>query len=114
MPSQFRFTVLGVREYVLFDPEAEYLRPRLQGFRLVEGHYELMVPDTDDRLRSDELGLLLRGEGLMLRLLDGTTGAPILTRQERVLEERLRADALAEEVERLKALLEQTRGGSKE
>ena len=106
---------LGVREYVLFDPEAEYLRPRLQGFRLVEGRYELIEPDADDRLRSEELGLLLRAEGLMLRLLDGTTGAPVPTRQERVEEERrdaeqATADALAAEVERLKALLEQRRG----
>jgi len=110
---------LGVREYIMFDPEGEYLRPRLRGFRLLEGRYELIDPDADDRLRSEELGLMLKAEGLMLRLFDGTTGAPVLTRQERVEQERRlveqerrRADTLAAEVDRLKALLEQTSGRS--
>jgi Uma2 family endonuclease len=115
---------LGVREYILFDPEGEYLRPRLQGLRLVEGRFEPIDPDEEDRLRSAELGFLMRPEGLVLRLFDGTTGAPVPTRQERVEQERgraeqermhaeqerMRADALAAEVERLKALLEQARG----
>ena len=78
---------LGVREYIMFDPEGEYLRPRLMGFRLVEGHYELIEPDADDRLRSEELGLGMKAEGLMLRLFDGTTGDPVPTRQERVEQE---------------------------
>ena len=88
------------------------------GFRLVEGRYTMIEPDADDRLRSEELGLGLKAEGLMLRLFDGTTGAPVPTREERVAherlnteQERLRGDALAAEVERLKALLEQARGG---
>ena len=108
---------LGVREYFLFDPEGEYLRPRMIGFRLIEGRYELIEPDQDDRLRSEELGVMLTAEGLMLRLSDGTTGAPVPTSEERVEQERLhaeqqrqRADALAEEVERLKALLKQRNG----
>ena len=37
---------LGVREYIVFDPEGEYLEPRLQGFRFVDGRYEPIVPDT--------------------------------------------------------------------
>jgi Uma2 family endonuclease len=110
---------LGVREYIVFDPEGEYLRPRLLGFRLVEGRYEPIEPDADERLRSEELGFLLGAEGFALRLFEGTTGAPVLTRQERVdterrnaEQERRRADTLAAEVERLKALLEQARGGA--
>jgi hypothetical protein len=111
----------------------EYLRPRLIGFRLVEGRSEPIEPDADDRLPSEELGVLLRPEGIMLRLFDGTTGAPLPTRQERVEaerrnaeqerrnaeqerrnaeQERRRADSFAVEVERLKALLEQARGGA--
>jgi hypothetical protein len=133
-----KYERLGVREYILFDPEGEYLRPRLQGFRLVEGRYRLIEWDADDRLRSEELGFLMKPEGLVLRLFDGTTGTPVPTRQERVEQERRqaeqerlhaeqerlradqerlhaeqergRADALAAEVERLKALLEQARG----
>jgi Uma2 family endonuclease len=28
---------LGVREYFMFDPEADYLKPPLQGYRLADG-----------------------------------------------------------------------------
>ena len=79
-----------------------------------------MNPDADDRLRSEELGLLLSAEGIMLRLLDGTRlavstrrnaskrrcGMP--NRRQHAARERQHADTLADEVERLKALLEQT------
>jgi hypothetical protein len=117
---------LGVREYILFDPEAEYLRPSLQGFRLVDGRYESIEPDAEDRLRSQELGYLMAADGLLLRLFDGTTGARLLNGRERAEaaefqaeqerlqaeQERNRADAFALEVERLKGLLEQARGGA--
>jgi len=111
-PKRQLYERLGVREYFLFDPEGEYLRPPLWGFRLREGRYEPIDPDADERLRSEELGVLMRAEGLMLRLFDWTTGVPIPTREERVEQEQRRADTLAAEVERLKALLEQARGGS--
>jgi Uma2 family endonuclease len=118
-----KYERLGVREYILFDPEGEYLRPRLQGFRLVEDRYEPIVLDAEDRLRSEELGYLMRPQGLVLRLFDATTGALVPTRQEQVDQERRRADSLAAEVdqerrradslaaevERLKAVLD--RGG---
>ena len=55
---------LGVLEYWLYDPQGEYLRPPLQGFRLVEGRYEPIATAarTDGTLvaRSDVLGLELR------------------------------------------------------
>ncbi len=80
-------------------PKGEYLRPRLQGFRLVEGRYEPIVLDAEDRLRSEELGFLMRPEGLVLRLFDATTGASVPARQERVEQERRRADSLAADFE---------------
>lgn len=103
-----RYEQLGVREYFLFDPEGVHLVPRLQGYRLTGTAYR--------RLRQSELGselgFGLRAEGTMLRILDGRTGQPIPTRAEAVSAERdradnekLRADALADEVERLKAML---------
>jgi Uma2 family endonuclease len=98
------YAQLGVREYVLFDPEAAYLRPVLQGFRLQEsGLYVPLEPDDLDRIHSDELGLFLRAEGPTLRLLDGMTGKPILSREERNQD-------LEAEVTRLKALLEKANG----
>lgn len=48
---------LGVREYLLYDPEAQYLRPPLQGFHLVEGRYEALPAQPDGSLRSACLGL---------------------------------------------------------
>jgi hypothetical protein len=98
-----------VRDYILFDPEGEYLRPRPQGFRLVEDRYEPIVLDAEDRLRSKELGYLMKPEGLVLRFFDATTGALVPTRQERVDRERWRAGSFAAEVERLKAVPD--RGG---
>ncbi len=82
---------LGVREYFLFDPEGEYLRPPLVGFRLVGGHYVPIDLDDDDRLTSEELGFMLKGEGVMLRLID-TTGALVLTPRERAEKEQQRAE----------------------
>jgi Uma2 family endonuclease len=106
------YAELGVREYFIFDPEALYLRPALQGWRLDErGVYVPLEPDTDDRLKSEELGLYLRGEGTMLRLIDAATGQPVPTREERVEQERSRADRMEAEVIRLRALLGQARGG---
>src|SRR5262249_7630452 len=76
---------IGVNEYFLFDPDAAYLRPALQGFRRnPQGVYVPLEPDDSDRLHSEELGLFLRAEGSLVRLLDGVTAEPILYRDERV------------------------------
>ena len=69
---------LQVPEYFLYDPEGEYLSPRLQGFRLVEGKYERIEP-IDGRLPSEILGLHLEVDGLQLRLYDPATGQWIST-----------------------------------
>ncbi|HEV7221417.1 MAG TPA: Uma2 family endonuclease [Pirellulales bacterium] len=69
------YAQVGIAEYFLFDPLDEYLRPRLQGFRLGPNGYEPMVPDSNGRLQSHELGLLLTPEGALLRLIDAQTGA---------------------------------------
>ncbi len=74
---------LGVREYFLYDPLAEYLRPSLQGFRLDDGVYQPIEPDAEGALVSEELGLrLLLVDGL-LRLTDLVTGATLLSPPER-------------------------------
>ena len=79
------YAELGVREYFLFDPEALYLRPALQGFRRNDhGIYVPLEPDTEDRLRSEELGVSLGVEGPILRLVNAATGQPVLTKDERI------------------------------
>jgi Uma2 family endonuclease len=60
---------LGVREYFLFDPYAEYLDPPLQGYRLRKGKYERIHP-VEGRLPSEVLGLHLEVVGELLRLYD--------------------------------------------
>ncbi len=47
---------LQVREYFLFDPRREYLRPPLRGYRLRGRRYRAIEP-VNDRLPSEVLGL---------------------------------------------------------
>ncbi len=60
---------LGVQEYFLFDPEADYLQPALQGFRLMDGE---MVPIklSDNRLQSLMCQCQLHLDDGFLDLLD--------------------------------------------
>jgi len=68
---------LGVTEYFLFDPLDEYLRPRLQGFRLQAGHYSA-IPTEDGSLISQSLGLRLQANGNFLDLFEIETGRRLL------------------------------------
>jgi Uma2 family endonuclease len=80
---------LGVEEYFLFDPLDEYLRPRLQGFRLVRGTYRPIPADRDGSLPSQVTGLRLRAEGERLRLIDLASGEKLLwTTEEAAARER--------------------------
>lgn len=97
---------LGVRELFLFDPLKEYLKPRLQGFRLVEGDYQSLRGET---LFSEVLGLELRVVDDWLRLFDPASGQMLLTPVElgAALERSKVALAQAEaELARLRAELE--------
>jgi Uma2 family endonuclease len=90
--------VLRVREYVLFDQLEEYLKPSLQGFRLVEGRYE-PIGFIDGWLPSAVTGLLLERDGQQLRLVEPATGRRLATPREA----RMARLAAEEEVRRLKA-----------
>jgi Uma2 family endonuclease len=85
---------IGVEEYVLFDPYGDYLRPRLQGYRLESGHYQPILPVPDGSLTSRTTGLTLRPEGERLRLVDMATGEPLLWTDE-LEEARARAESRA-------------------
>jgi Uma2 family endonuclease len=78
------YEMLGVQEYFLFDPLDEYLRPRLQGFRLVAGMYQPSKLAPDGSLLSRELNLALRPEGKLLRVVDPSTGDSLPTLDEAV------------------------------
>lgn len=103
---------IGVEEYVLFDPYAEYLKPDLQGFRLLDGKYRPMRANPDGSLSSQTTGLLLRRERERLRLIDAATGERLLWMEEEhaaldAAQETERAlQAAREEIARLRRELE--------
>ena len=83
------YAALGVCEYFLYDPRAEYLTPPLRGFRLHDGGYRplpalTMLPGRSVAVHSEVLGLDLRDEreARMLRLHDPETGQDLLTYEE--------------------------------
>ncbi len=81
------YAQLGVQEYFLFDPEADYLNPALQGFRLRDGKMESM--DTSkNSLQSLLCQCQLRLEDGCLELLDLHTNQPWLTAAESAQRER--------------------------
>jgi Uma2 family endonuclease len=110
---------IGVEEYVLFDPYGDYLRPRLQGYRLQAGRYQPILLEEDGSLLSRTTGLTFRPEGQRLRMVEATTGEPLLWPEEeaaarKAAEKRAAQEARArraaeEEVRALKAELDRLR-----
>jgi Uma2 family endonuclease len=91
---------LGVAELVLFDPYGEYLKPRLQGYRLDRGVYQPISPNHDGSLNLRTAGVTARPEGKKLRLVDTATGEKLLWEEEveaarRAAEERVAEEAAA-------------------
>ena len=83
------YASLGVSEYFLYDPRAEYLTPPLQGFRLHEGEYRplpavTVLSNRGVAVASEVLGLELRDERetQMVRLRDPATGVGLLSHRE--------------------------------
>jgi len=110
---------LGVKEYYLFDPLGEYLDPRLRVYKRVG---EVLMPAMvrpagkgEWEVDSETLGVKLRTEGSLLRVVDLSTGEAIeapgeaLERAQREAEARRLAEerikALEEELARLRARL---------
>jgi len=77
---------IGVAEYYLYDPLAEYLRPPFQGYRLEDGEYRAIEPAADGALASEALALRLVLVNSRLELFDQTTGKRLLSREERIAE----------------------------
>lgn len=100
---------LGVKEYFLFDPLEEYLKPHLQGFTLVQGRYQALPLSAEGELVSRELGLILRPQGDWLRLVDDYTHQILLTSAEAIKLAQRTEQAEAKIVE-LQQELERLRG----
>ena len=91
------YAALGVREYFLYDPRAEWLVPPLQGWRLHQGAYRAVpavtvLSNRGVAVASEVLGLELRDEraARRVRLRDPVTGEVLLTHEE---SERAREEA---------------------
>jgi hypothetical protein len=101
--------VLKVKEYFLFDPFGDYLKPlQLRGYRLHKGKYAA-IPLVDGRMPSQVLDLHLETIGDTLRLFDPKTGSRLLTLEERTKEAERAEAAMTEEVKRLREQIETMR-----
>ena len=97
-----RYAQIGVQEYFLFDPTADYLSPPLQGFRTTASGFEPVGPDANGALISEVLGIRLELQGPDLVLTDLSSEQPLLTGQE-AAEQRSRE--LEAEIQRLRKKL---------
>lgn len=119
---------IGIEEYVVFDPDAEFIHPSFQGFRLENGRYWPIPLEPNGSLVSRTTGLRIQPEGTSLRLIDVVTGERYPWAEEeqeiwRTAEQRAareaaarndaeeRARAAKEELARLRAELERQRLG---
>lgn len=93
---------LGVKEYFVFDPTGEDLRPSLRAFRLSGSDYQPLK----EPVFSEVLGLELQIVDKRLRLFDPRAGRRLLT----PIEEAAAREAAEAEVERLRAELERLKG----
>jgi Uma2 family endonuclease len=73
---------LKVPEYFLFDPRGDYIKPRLQGYRLRGGDYQ-PIKDVDGRFPSKVLGLHLEAVGRELRFWNPASQAWLPTKDEK-------------------------------
>ena len=85
-PKRDRYAALGVGEYWLHDPHANFMHPALAGYRLVGGAYEpipgIKSPDGTLTIHSDTLGLDLFLQGEDLRFFDPVRWRVLLNRTE--------------------------------
>ncbi len=68
---------LNISEYWLYDPEADYLDPPLQGYRLVDGTYREIPLDFGGGYLSEALGLRFRLESGLIELTVIESGARV-------------------------------------
>ena len=96
-PKPQLYERLGVAELVLFDPYGDYLKPRLQGYRLERGRYRPISPNRDGSLDLLTVGVTVRPEGEHLRLMDTVTGEKLLWEDELEAAQRAAEERVVEE-----------------
>jgi Uma2 family endonuclease len=100
--------VLKVKEYFLFDPFGEYLKPQLSGYSLRNDEY-VAIKLTEGRMASQVIGLHLEPAGTELRLYDPVSGHRLPTPLERAAAAEQRAELADREIARLAAENERQR-----
>jgi Uma2 family endonuclease len=96
---------IGVKEYFLYDPTGDYLKPALQGFRLEPQGYAHIEADAAGALESRELDLLLQLVDGDLVMIDAQTGERLQTHAEAEEAAEARANAAEKELRRLRRQL---------
>ncbi len=97
-------SVLGVREYYIYDPYAE-VQPHFQGYRLVEDVYE-PIEFVDERLPSIVLGLELGEHNGVLSLYDNRRSIWLAPPKERAAEAESRLETAESRLETAESRLE--------
>jgi Uma2 family endonuclease len=76
------YAQIGVKEYFLYDPTGDYLKPPLQGFRLAGGKHKPIKPDKSGAFVCRELGILFKLVRGQLVMFDQETGQQLHTESE--------------------------------
>jgi Uma2 family endonuclease len=109
------YAEIGVREYFVYDPSAEYLTPPLQGFRRAESGYQRIAAAEDGSLVCAPLGLRLSLDGESLVFSDLETGESQLSEAEsertarKAEQAKRKAEQAKRKAEQAKRQAEQTR-----
>lgn len=106
-----KFAQIGIEEYFLYDPTADYLVPPLRGFRMTDGEYAQIEFDMKGGLVSEQLNVRLCLEASQLVMYDLDTEEVLLTEAEAehaALQREQAARKVAEaEVRQLRKLLDE-------
>jgi Uma2 family endonuclease len=101
---------IGVKEYFLYDPTAEYLQPPLQGFRLERDEYRRIQEDDSGTLKCSLLDITLRlDHGKLLVMCDGRSGQVLRTEAEAAEQARQAAEQGQQAAEERRQAAEQAR-----
>jgi Uma2 family endonuclease len=64
------YEAMGILEYMVFDPVAEFLRDQVRAWRMGPHGYEPWEPEADGRWHSRSLGVSFEAQGFLLRVYD--------------------------------------------
>ena len=94
------YEALGVQEYLLFDPRAEYLDPRFQVFRREGRHFVPVLAPENRGYDSALLGLTFRVVNEELRIFETASGRMLLNPAEQARQARQEAHRAEQEAHR--------------